>query len=110
MPKTAGHILKSDEIKLEGQFRLDVAQVQSQTGGPKEQSPALNAPQVRIVENHPEFADIEITCSCGRKTNLKCEYTGTKVTEEPKAQNGQASAPDITPDNNQINGEKQNAD
>ncbi len=110
MPKTAGHILKSDEVKLEGQFRLDVAQVQSQTGGPKEQSPALADPQVRIVENHPEFADIEITCSCGIKTHLKCEYAGTQVTEEPKAQNGQASAPDLTPDNNQINGEKQNAD
>lgn len=110
MPKTAGHILKSDEVKLEGQFRLDVAQVQSQTGGPKEQSPALTDPQVRIVENHPEFADIEITCSCGIKTHLKCEYAGTQITEEPKTQNGQASAPDLTPDNNQINGEKQNAD
>jgi hypothetical protein len=110
MPKTAGHILKSDEVKLEGQFRLDVAQVQSQTGGPKEQSPALPAPQVRIVENHTEFADIEITCSCGIKTHLKCEYAGTQVTEESKAQNGQASVPDLKTDNNQINGEKQNAD
>ncbi|MDH4240169.1 MAG: hypothetical protein OEW48_11455 [Phycisphaerae bacterium] len=110
MPKTAGHILKSGEVKLEGQFRLDVAQVQSRTGGPKEQSPALNDPQVRIVQNRPEFADIEITCSCGLKTHLKCEYAGNRVTEESKAQNGQASAPDLKPDNNQINGEKQNAD
>lgn len=110
MPKTAGHILKSHEVKLEGKFRLDVAQVQSRTGGPTQQSPPLNDPQVRIVENHPEFADIEITCSCGLKTHLKCEYTGSRVTEESKAQNGQASAPDLTPENNQINGEKQNAD
>jgi len=108
MPKTTEHILKSDEVKLEGQFRLDVAQVQSQTGGPKEQSPALKAPQVRIVENHPEFADIEITCSCGIKTHLKCEYAGSQVTEESKTQNGQADAPDQKTDNNQINGEKQN--
>jgi hypothetical protein len=110
MPKTAGHILKSDEVILEGQFRLDVAHVQSQTGGPKEQSHALTEPKVRIVENHPEFADIEITCSCGIKTHLKCEYAGNKVPDETKTQNGQASDPDITSDNNQINGEKQNED
>ncbi|MGB2808057.1 MAG: hypothetical protein WBC22_09960 [Sedimentisphaerales bacterium] len=109
MPKTAGHILKSDEVKLEGQFRLDVAQVQSQTGGPKEQSAAMTAPQVRIVEKHPEFADIEITCSCGTKTYLKCEYTDTQTTEETGTQNGQAGVPDQMPDENIINGEKQNA-
>jgi hypothetical protein len=110
MPKTVGHILKSEEVKLEGQFRLDVAQVQSQTGGPIEQSPALTEPQVRIVENHPEFADIEITCSCGIKTHLKCEYAATRIPEESVTQNGRADAPDLKTDNNKINGEKQNAD
>jgi hypothetical protein len=110
MPKTAGHILKSHEVKLEGQFRLDVAQVQSRTGKPAQKSPALKDPQVRIVENRPEFADIEMTCSCGLKTHLKCEYAGNQITGESKAQNGRASAPDLTPDNNQINGEKQNED
>lgn len=110
MPKTAGHILKSGEVKLEGRFRLDVAQVQSRTGGTKEQRPALKAPQVRIVENHPEFADIEITCACGIKTRLKCEYAGSQVTEEPETHNGQAYATDLKTDNNQINGEKQNED
>ena len=110
MPKTAGNILKSDEVKLEGQFRLNVAQAGYQADEPEEQSQALTAPQVRIVENHPEFADIEITCSCGRKTNLKCEYTGAQIPEESKAQNSQASAPDKVIENNQINGEKQNED
>jgi len=108
MSKTTGHILKSDEVKLEGRFRLDLAQVQSQTSRTKEQSPALNAPQVRIVENNPEFADIEITCSCGIKTHLKCEYAATRVTEESTTQNGRADTPDLKTDNNQINGEKQN--
>jgi hypothetical protein len=97
MPKTAGNILKSDEVKLEGQFRLNVAQAGYQPGGPEEQSPDLAVSKVRILENNPEFADIEITCSCGRKTNVKCEYTGVQ-------------APDKVIENNQINGEKQNAD
>lgn len=106
MSKITGRILKSDEVKLEGQFRLDLAQVQSQKGGPKGQSPSLKAPQVRIVENHPEFADIEITCSCGIKTHLKCEYAATRVPEKSITQNGQAGAPNLKTDNNKINGEK----
>jgi hypothetical protein len=110
MPKAPGHILKSEDVKLEGRFRLDVAQLQSPTGGPKEKSPPVAAPQVRIVENHPEFADIEITCSCGIKTHLKCEYAGTQAPEGPKTQNGQAGVPDQRPEENKINGEKQNAD
>lgn len=109
MPKAAGHILKGDDVKLEGQFRFDVAQVQSPTGRPQEKSPTLVTPQARIVENNPEFADIEITCSCGTKTYVKCEYTDTQTTEEPRIQNGQVGVPDQTPDNNQINGEQQNA-
>ncbi len=98
MPKTAGHILKSDEVKLEGQFRLDVAQVQSQTGGPKEQSPALNAPQVRIVENHPEFAVIEVICSCGTGTYLRCEYGGAQAPEGSQTQNGTLETSNKVPD------------
>jgi hypothetical protein len=108
MPKTTGQILKSNEVKLEGQFRLDVTQVQSQISGLKEKSPALSAPQVRIVENNPEFADIEITCSCGIKTRLKCEYDAGRVPEESIMQNGRADVPEMKTDNNQINGEKQN--
>jgi hypothetical protein len=69
----------------------------------------LVAPQARIVENHPKFADIEITCSCGTKTYVRCEYIDTQTTEEPRTQNGQADVPDQTPDNNKINGEQQNA-
>jgi hypothetical protein len=109
MPKAAGHILKSDDVKLEGQFRLEVAQVQSPTGRPQEKRPALVAPQVRIVEKHLEFADIEITCSCGTKTYLKCEYAGAQALEEPKTQIGQAGVPGQTSDENIINGEKQDA-
>jgi hypothetical protein len=109
MPKASGHILKGDEVKLEGQFRLDVAQAQSPTGGPKQKCPALAAPQVRIVENHPEFALIETTCSCGKKTLVKCEYADTQASPEPKTQNGRTDVTDQTINNNKVNGENQNA-
>jgi hypothetical protein len=109
MPKTSGRILKSDEVKLEGQFRLDVAQAQSSTGGPKQKKPPLAAPQVRIVENHHEFALIETTCSCGTKTLVKCEYADTQAPQEPKIQNGRTNVTDQTTKNNKVNGENQNA-
>ena len=74
MIRTAGRILKSNDVKLEGQFHLDAANVGLDS--PKQQVTPLSAPQVRILENHPEYAVIEVTCSCGTKMSLKCEYAG----------------------------------
>jgi len=81
MPKTAGHILKSTEVKLEGQVRLDVrhpetSQQQGKIAGPV-------TPQARIVQSRPEFAVIEVVCSCGAKTLLRCEYAdGTNLSNQ----------------------------
>jgi len=109
MTKTAGHILKGEDVKLEGQFHLDVTQGGSPVQEPKQNRTAMSTPQVRIVQKHPEFAVLEITCSCGLRTNVKCEYTGPQTPERPKTENSQAGVPDQTTENNQINGENQNA-
>lgn len=74
MQKTAGHILRSDQVKLEGTVRVGTAQVIANEQGNR--SRGAEAQQVRIVENHPEFTVIEVTCSCGARTYLKCEYDG----------------------------------
>jgi hypothetical protein len=71
---TAGRILKSNDVKLEGQFHLDVAKAGLDL--PKQQIAASSAPQVRILENHPEYAVLEVTCSCGTRMSIKCEYAG----------------------------------
>lgn len=105
MPKASGQILKGDEVKLEGQFRLDVAQAQYPTGGTRQKCQAMAAPQVRIVENHPQFALIETTCSCGTKTLVKCEYADTQPPQEQKTQNGRTNVKDRTINNNKVNGE-----
>lgn len=76
MDETAGHILKSDEVELEGRVQLDVLQSQLNKGGPKGTKEVSAIKQVRILENHPEFAVIEITCCCGERTYLRCEYDG----------------------------------
>ena len=109
MPKTAGHILKGEDVKLDVQFNLVVALGVSAIQGPKQKRTALETPQVRIVQNHPDFAVLEITCSCGLKTNVKCEYPEPQIPEAPITQNGQAGVYDQTTDENQSNGEKQNA-
>jgi len=74
MEKTAGRILKAGNVKLEGQFHLDL--VQAGPSLPKQKETVSTTPTARIVENHPEFAVVEITCSCGARTHLKCEYAG----------------------------------
>lgn len=74
MTRTAGRILKSDDVKLEGQFHLDVENAGLDV--PKQRAAASSAPQVRILENQAEYAVIEVTCSCGTTMSLKCEYAG----------------------------------
>ena len=83
MGTTAGRILKSDDVKLEGQFHLEVMKTASSL--PLQAGTGLAAPKVRIVENLPEFAVIEITCSCGTAMQLRCEYAN--AIEDPQTQN-----------------------
>jgi hypothetical protein len=78
MDKAKGRILKSNDVKFQGRFQLDMAHIS--TKGTKSQNSALSAPQVRIVEKHSEFAVIEIICSCGMKTHVKCEYVKAEQT------------------------------
>ncbi len=76
MEKTAGHVLKSNDVKLEGRFRLDAgcpAPGQANAG-----NVTSAQPQVIVVENQPEFAVMEVTCRCGEKTHIRCEYLATK--------------------------------
>jgi hypothetical protein len=115
MTTTTKRILKSDNVKLEGQFRLDLAQVESAGDGPKRTSAASAAPQARIVENHPEFAVIELIqarivenhpefavieliCSCGTGTYLRCEYAGVQAPEASQTQNSTLETSNEVPD------------
>lgn len=86
MKSTTGNVLKADHVKLEGQLQLDL--VTAQPDIPKAQNAASAAPRARILENQPEFAIIEITCPCGTKTNLRCEYAPPGTSAQPdKTQN-----------------------
>jgi hypothetical protein len=94
MVKATGHILKSNDIELQGRFHLDVGQVTPTPA--KGKNAALATPQVRIVESQPEFAVMKITCSCGTKTYIRCEYPDVRSSGQETQQT-------------QINGENDNA-
>jgi hypothetical protein len=72
MRKAIGHVLRSDEVRLEGQLNLSVLQSE-----PNHTNAAMNAgaQTASIVQDHSEFAVIKITCSCGATMYLRCEYS-----------------------------------
>ena len=76
MSRTSGRIIKSEDVELEGQYLLDIAQIKCAAGEAKKQNTASVTPQVRILETHPEYAVMEVTCSCGTKMSLRCDYAG----------------------------------
>ena len=57
---------------MQGCFHLDVGQPSRKPASTG--NTISSGPQVRIVENNNEFAVMEITCSCGAKTRVRCEY------------------------------------
>jgi hypothetical protein len=82
MIKATARILRADSVKVQGRLSLDLSQAHEHL--PRAKSVASVQPQVRILENHPDFAVIEITCSCGTKTNLKCEYAAGEPPPEAR--------------------------
>ena len=66
--------MKGNEVKIEGRFRLNAEQ-QVDRCLPHNGNTISTSPDVCVLEQHPEYAVIEITCMCGRKTCVKCEYT-----------------------------------
>ena len=79
MTETSGRILRSDDVELEGQYRLGLLPDEFETSAQGPNNALMKAPQARIVENGPTYAVIEVTCSCGAKVCLKCEYSDAEV-------------------------------
>ena len=79
MAQPANRILKSDEVEIEGRLNLD-----ADTAGQTQQNgrhATAGITKVRILENQNEYAVMEVTCSCGRKTVIRCDYS--RVSQPP---------------------------
>ena len=92
MVRTSGRILKSEHVELEGQYHLDAARAEFSRTGPAKGAAATPI-RVCILENHPEYAVIEVTCSCGTRMALRCEYAGAQTPANPQMQIGASAAP-----------------
>lgn len=78
MLKTTRRILKASEVAFRDPFHLhlDPAALPAGTEAPS----AAAGPSVRIAQNHPQYAIIEVTCPCGTTTYIRCEYDTGKGT------------------------------
>ena len=79
MGNSSGQVLKGNNVKLEGQFRLDAGQ--TPTGSQNKTNITSTQANVHIVENNSEFAVVEVTCGCGTKIHIRCEYADSQANE-----------------------------
>jgi hypothetical protein len=78
MLKTTRRILKANEVAFRDPFHLDLDPAVPPAG--PEAPSAGTGPSVRLAQNHPQYALIEVTCPCGKTTYLRCEYDTGKGT------------------------------
>jgi hypothetical protein len=81
MQEPANRILKSDDVEVDGRLHLDLAAASPSAQNGKPVTAGIT--KVRILENQNEYAVMEVTCSCGRKTIIRCDYTGATRPSNP---------------------------
>jgi hypothetical protein len=96
MVRTFGRIIKSEDVELQGQFRLEVPQGELAGAAPRQQGTGSAPTQARILENHPQYVVIEVTCSCGTRLVLKCDYAGAATPDNSQTRQGADAAPKRT--------------
>ena len=72
MMQTVNRVLKSSEVEIDGRCNLDIGHFVSPAQPGKSNAGA--AAKAKILDNNNEYTLIELTCSCGQKTLVRCEY------------------------------------
>ena len=72
MMQTMNRVLKSSEVEMDGRCNLDIGRSASPAQPGKSNAPT--AAKAKILDNNNEYTLIELTCSCGQKTLVRCEY------------------------------------
>jgi len=72
MSNSTAKVIRCDETVTDDPFHFQIGHC----GAPSQPNQALSAvtPQVRVAENVGEYVVLEIVCSCGMKSYVKCEY------------------------------------
>lgn len=66
-------IFKQDDVQMSGSLELNYP-LTSNVQGPPQVSRIQKKAQVQVVEKTDQYAVIRVTCSCGKITNIKCQY------------------------------------
>ncbi len=78
MSKAPVSVIKHDEVRIAGKVRLDSGMTRSVDSSPTGQVnravESAGAASARIVKAAPDHVMIEVTCACGAKTMLRCDY------------------------------------
>lgn len=77
MNEAATAVIKNNEVHMAGKVRLGEV-----TGRPAQPAPAAGAPRpqhgagpaVRIARTAEDHVIIEVTCGCGTKTMVRCNF------------------------------------
>jgi hypothetical protein len=72
-----GHVVKASRVQFEGprQLSIDAGAAGSRTPGRRPSA----TPGIRIAENRADHAVLEVTCSCGQVTRVRCEYATDQI-------------------------------
>jgi hypothetical protein len=96
MVRTLGRILKAEDVRLEGSMQLEVEPVG--TPPPRRNNIGSVTPQAQIVQQENEFVVVELTCSCGAKTHVKCIYADSQTgNQKPQTEDAAQQTPENAP-------------
>ncbi len=90
MVQPTNRILKSDDVEVEGRLHLDLGT--SVASAQNSRNATVGITKVRILENKNEYAVMEVTCSCGRKTTIRCDYGDVSSAKNMQSQTEPAAA------------------
>jgi len=89
MNRATGHILRRRTFQVGGAHRIDLTpSCRAMPAGDCLSESRVPA-QANVVERHPQYAVVEVTCACGSKMYVRCDYARTS----PQAPS-EASEPD----------------
>lgn len=70
-------VLKKTGTAVKGSVTLPTSYGTVSAGQVGVVAPAASVPQeARVIESNSEYAIIEVTCSCGNKMHIQCNYGG----------------------------------
>ncbi|MCP4452084.1 MAG: hypothetical protein GY809_11525 [Planctomycetes bacterium] len=76
--KSAIRVLKAHEVEVSGIYSLATGRPCNQAA--EDASGVAGSPQAQIVEQHPQYAVLQITCACGETLQVKCDYSPAMAT------------------------------